>query len=73
MRGCHCLCQQVHPDRLICTGMEETALRYNTERLGTFDVPTCRPCADAALGVPAGTVIPGEVLPADYPDQQDPR
>ena len=42
-RGCHCLCQAVHPGRSVCTAWAET-----TVRIGDVEVAVCQSCAAEA-------------------------
>jgi len=46
---CHCLCSEAHPaDRGICEAENAViARRFETELLGSVDVPLCAPCCVA--------------------------
>jgi hypothetical protein len=60
--ACLCFCIVAHPDRPTgCLGTGDVTVTM-TVLAGQLQVPMCRPCADAATGVPAGTIIAGEVL-----------
>jgi hypothetical protein len=44
-RGCHCLCEVVHPEAQVCDGEPVTTIARPSELFGHIQVPACAPCA----------------------------